>query len=117
MPGAADVTNPYAFNRDGRVDTFDISICRNNRTTSLDALQRITVPAAPGGAGPQAAARGSLTNQSTTSGQLVDQAWRRMEWENGVNTQRTKTSRIGPAAVDAILADYYYVIKPRRRTV
>jgi hypothetical protein len=46
IPNTASITFPYDYNRDTSVDAIDILLARNNRTNFLDALKRITPPAA-----------------------------------------------------------------------
>jgi RHS repeat-associated protein len=43
----ASATNPYDYNRDGKVDALDETVARNNGTTVVNALKLFTTPAAP----------------------------------------------------------------------
>ena len=119
VPGSALITNVYDFNRDGKCDTTDISICRVSRTTVPTALQKISPPVAKGKASIAGSAKSAvldaplapaldavLAGQSAPSDTPVKAAW---FWDFGQldsATRRDKKDRSELKAIDAILAGY-----------
>ena len=59
-PGLAPIDFDYDYNRDGRVNPFDVQIAQNNQTTISNALKLITVPDTPVIPAPGAILLGSI---------------------------------------------------------